>query len=126
MNLKILFIINAVVAALFGLVFVLMPEDALAQYGVKLMPKAGILVARLFGCTLLGIAVISWLAQSLGASDIRSAIVLGFFVIDVVGFVVSLLAQLDGVVNNLGWSTVAIYLLLGLGFGYFRFINPKG
>jgi hypothetical protein len=123
MNLKVLFIINAVLALLFGLAFVLIPGDTLAQYGVKLMPKAGIYAARLFGATLLGIAVISWFAQSLGTSEIRSAIILGFFVVDAVGFIVSLLAQVDGVVNNLGWTTVAIYLLLGVGFGYFRFMK---
>jgi hypothetical protein len=29
-----------------------------------------------------------------------------------------------GVENQLGWSTVAIYLLLAVGFGYFRFAKP--
>jgi hypothetical protein len=50
---------------------------------------------------------------------------LGLFVVSGVGFVIALLAQLDGVVNSLGWTTVAIYLLLALGFGYFRFIKTK-
>ncbi|MFC1481714.1 hypothetical protein ACFL6E_05665 [Candidatus Neomarinimicrobiota bacterium] len=122
---KNLLLINAIVALLFGVAFVLLPEQTLAQYGVKLMPKAGIYMARLFGATLLGIAVISWYAFLLGTVA-KSSIVLGFMVVDGVGFIVSLLAQLDGVVNNLGWSTVAIYLLLGLGFSYFRFIKPSG
>ena len=44
---------------------------------------------------------------------------------DAVGFVIALLSQLAGVggVNSLGWSTVAIYLLLALGFAYFRFVK---
>ncbi len=123
MNLKNLFLINAIVAVVFGLAFVLIPSDTLAQYGTHVMPKAGIYVARLFGATLLGVAVISWYAQPLGATDARDAIVLGFFVVDTIGFIVSLLAQVDQVVNNLGWSTVAIYGLLALGFGYFRFVR---
>ncbi|UCD37234.1 MAG: hypothetical protein JSW54_10410 [Fidelibacterota bacterium] len=125
MNLKNLLLVNAIVALFFGVVFVLLPEDALAQYGVKLMPKAGIFVARLFGATLLGVAIISWFARTMSA-DARSGVVLGFIVIDGVGFIVSLLAQIDGVVNELGWSTVVIYLLLGLGFIYFRFMKPGG
>lgn len=125
MNLKNLLLINAIAALFFGVVFVLLPEQTLAQYGVKLMPKAGIYVGRLFGSTLLGIAVISWFARSMDAKA-RTSIVLGLLVVNGVGFIVSLLAQLDGVVNNLGWSTIAIYLLLGLGFGYFRFIKPSG
>jgi hypothetical protein len=43
------------------------------------------------------------------------------FIGDAIGFVVALIAQLGGVENELGWSTVAIYLLLAVGFGYFRF-----
>ena len=35
------------------------------------------------------------------------------------------MAQLKGVVNSLGWSTVAIYLLLAIGFAYFQFTKPS-
>jgi len=44
---------------------------------------------------------------------------------DGVAFVLALMAQLKGVVNSLGWSTVAIYLLLALGFAYFHFAKPS-
>jgi hypothetical protein len=44
---------------------------------------------------------------------------------DVVGFVVILLGQLAGVANALGWSNVAIYLLLALGFAYVQFMEPR-
>lgn len=123
MNLKNLFTINAVIALLFGLTFVLMPATALGWYGISLMSAAGILMARLFGATLLSHAVITWQARPLGASEARSAIVLGLLVTDAFAFVVSLLAQLDGVANQLGWSTVGLYLLLGLGYGYFHFVK---
>jgi hypothetical protein len=35
------------------------------------------------------------------------------------------MAQLKGLVNSLGWSTVAIYLLLAIGFAYFHFTKPS-
>ena len=54
-----------------------------------------------------------------------AAIVLALFVSDAVAFVLALMAQLKGVVNSLGWSTVAIYLLLALGFAYFLFAKPS-
>jgi len=38
-----------------------------------------------------------------------------------IGGMVSLLAQFRGVMNDLGWSSVVIYLLFALGFGYFQF-----
>ena len=122
MNLKNLFLINAIIALFFGVVFVLFPTDTMAQYGVSMMPKGAVLVARLFGSALLGLAIITWFARSF-AKDAQRDIILGLFVLDGVGFVVSLLAQLDRAVNELGWTTVAIYLLLALGFGYFRFLK---
>ncbi len=125
MNLKTLLLFNAVVAGLFGLSFLIIPADTLGLYGVIMVPKGGILVARLFGANMIGVAVLSWLARPLGASEALSAIVLSLVVIDGLGFIASLLAQLGGGINNLGWSTVILYLLLFLGFAYFRFIKPK-
>ena len=60
MNLKNLFMINAVVALVFGAAFALMPEQTLSQYGIKMMPKAGLLMARLFGGCLLALTVGGW------------------------------------------------------------------
>ncbi len=42
-----------------------------------------------------------------------------------VGLVVTLLAQTEGIVNNLGWSTVVLFLFFTLGFGYFYLTRPE-
>ena len=122
MKLSTLMVINAVVALVFGLAFVLMPGRVVSYYAVTLN-EGGLFVGQLFGAALIGFAVLTWLARNSGANEARQAILLALFVSDAVGFVVALLAQLAGVANSLGWSTVAIYLLLALGFGYFRFMR---
>ncbi len=81
-------------------------------------------MAQLFGATLLTFAILTWTARNAGDSAARAAIVLALFVGDAIGFVLALMAQLRGVVNQLGWSTVVIYLLLALGFAYFQFTKP--
>jgi hypothetical protein len=124
MKLSTMFIIYAVISAIFGLTFIFMPQTALALYGITLSP-GGILIARLFGAALLEFALLSWLVRNAGDSEARKAIILAVFVGEVVGFIVALVGQLSGEVNALGWSTVAIYLLLALGFGYFQFIKPS-
>jgi hypothetical protein len=118
MRISYLFIIGAVLALVFGLGFVLLPEQLLSIYGITTDP-GGILTARLFGTALVGVGVLNWFARNADESDARRAIVLGLFVLNALGFIVLLLAQLAGVVNGLGWVNVAIYLLLALGFGYF-------
>ena len=124
MKLSTMFIIYAAISAIFGLAFVFVPETSLALYGITLGP-GGILIARLFGAALLEFALLSWLARNAGDSEARKAIILAVFIGEAVGFIVVLLGQLSGEVNALGWSTVAIYLLLALGFGYFQFMKPS-
>lgn len=123
MTLRNLFIITAVVAVVFGAAFVLVPSPLMSLYDVTLDAGA-ILVARLFGGALITLAVLSWLAKDAAESETRGAIVLAFFIGDAIGFIVALVGQLSGAVNTLGWSTVVIYLLLALGFGYFQFMKP--
>jgi hypothetical protein len=124
MKLTTLFIVYAVVSAAFGLAFVFVPETSLALYGITLSP-GGVPIARLFGAALLEFALLSWFARKSGDSEARQAIVLAIFVGEALGFVVALFGQLSGVVNALGWSTVAVYLVLAMGFGYFQFMKPN-
>jgi len=124
MKLGNLFAVNAVIAGLFGLGFIFAPAQLLAQYGLAIDAAFG-LVAQLFGAALIGYAILTWSVRKAGESDARRAIVLALFVSNAVGFVLSLMAQLKGLANPLGWSTVAIYLLLALGFAYFQFAKPS-
>jgi hypothetical protein len=123
MNLRILMIINTVIAGLFGLAFVLIPWQVISIYGVQPNPAINY-VGELFGAALIAFAVLSWSARDAEDSDARRAIVRALFFGDAIGFILSLIAQLNAVVNNLGWLTVVIYLFLAAGFGYFHFNKP--
>ncbi len=119
-----LMIINAVISLAFGLSFVLVPGQSLHMYGVTADAPLE-LVARLLGSAFLGYGVMTWSARSATASEVRRPVLLSIFVGDGVGFFVALIAQLGGVVNAMGWSTVVIYLLLALGCGYFLFLKSS-
>jgi hypothetical protein len=119
-----LLVVAAALGAVFGVAFVVASGPLLAIYGITL-DKAGTLVAQLFGAALISLAVVNWLARKVTEPAARQAIVLGNLAGDVVGFVVILLGQLAGIANDLGWSNVAIYLLLALGFAYVQFMEPR-
>jgi len=123
MSLRILMIINTIIAGLFGIGFVIIPWQMLSFYGVQ--PDAAInYVGALFGAALIAFAVLSWSAKDVDDSDARRAIIRALFFGDAIGFILALIGQLDAVVNNLGWSTVVIYLFLAVSFGYFHFKKP--
>ena len=81
-------------------------------------------VGELFGAALIGIAVLTWTARNAEASDARRSIILALFIADFLGFIIALTAQLGNVVNQLGWLTVVLYLVLAVWWGVFQFSKP--
>ena len=125
MKLKHLFIVHSVVALFHGGGFVLAPKLFMSLYGISLADSEATFIARLFGAALLIYCFVAWFARDAEDSAARRAIVLGFFLSGIVGFIVSLLGQLSGVMNALGWLVVGLYLVIaGGGYGYFYFIKP--
>ena len=124
MRLNMLLVVSAAIAAVFGAVFVVVPGPVAAIYGITL-DQAGMLAAQLFGGALIGFAVLNWFARDITDPTGRQAVVLSNLVGDTIGFVVILLGQLSGIVNALGWATVALNLLLALGFAYFQFMPRR-
>jgi hypothetical protein len=115
-----LFVANTVVALFYGLLTLFIPSQLLALYDVELN-AGGLIFARLFAAALLAFGLLTCSIRYSQPSRERQAIVLALFVSEAIGFAVTLLAELDGTVNALGWSHVAIYLLFAAGFGYLRF-----
>jgi hypothetical protein len=124
MKLSSLLVVAAIIGAAFGVAFVVATGPLLSVYGITL-DKAGTLVAQLFGALLIGLAVLNWFARNVTDPEARQAVVYGNLVGDVIGFVVILIGQLAGIANAVGWSSVAIYLLLALGFAYVQFMQPR-
>ena len=124
MKLNTLLLVSALVGAVFGIAFVVVTGPLLSVYGVT-TDKAGLLVAQLFGTTLLGFAVLNWLARDVRDPDAQRAVIYANLTGDTIGFVVVLIGQLAGITNAVGWSTVAIYLAFVLAFGYVGIIRPR-
>ena len=116
-------VIYALVSAVFGLGFALMPGQLLPIYGVE--PDAALrLIGQFFGAALLSLALLSWLARNLSDSESRRAIVLALLVGEAIGFIFALIGQFNGILNVLGWSVVVVYLIFTLGLAYFQFSKP--
>ena len=120
MKLNAFLIINAIIAAVFGLGFVFVPGQVLSLYDIAGGDQIE-LIGQLFGASLVAFAVVTWSVRNAPDSEARRAILLALLVGDAVGFIVALIGQLGGVVNAVGWSTVVIYLVLAIGFAYFLF-----
>ena len=122
MRLYIFLMIKAGISIIFGLSFLLIPVGTGSLFGVTL-DQAGGMTARYVGALLLGVGFICWFARlCTGYLEIQG-ILLSLFIADSLGFLIALFAQLSGMYNSLGWVNVAVWFLLALGLGYFRFVN---
>ena len=124
MRLSTLLTAAGVLALVFGLGFLLAPRSLLPMYGVTPDPMV-VLMARFFGATLVQLGLILYLIREVGDSRTQRGVILGSFVGSLAGLVVALTAQFWGLLNSLGWSSVAIYGVLLLGYGSFVFGKPR-
>lgn len=124
MKLSTLMVIKAIVCLGFGILFLAIPALLMSLYGVTLN-DGGVLMARLYGASLLGNLMLAWFSRNDPGSAALRAAILALLVYDAVGLIVAIVATLSGVMNALGWMVVGIYLFLTIGFGYFQFVKPS-
>jgi len=123
MKVKTMMIIKALVCLIFGPTLLLAPDFLADLNGISFGPGVQFF-ANLSGASMIGVLLLCWLAQEVDPSAVRTAITWDLVVYDAMGLIISLLYQLQGRMIALGWSIVAHYLFLTLGFGYFLISGP--
>ena len=118
MKLNLLFVINTILAGLFGLGLIFMPAIISDFYGAELT-SAGQFLAQMMGACLVGYAILAWLGRGLEDFAARRSMAIVFLLGYLLAFVLSLTGQLNQVLNQFGWINVAGYGILTLAFGYF-------
>ena len=124
MRLSTLLLIAGVIALVFGIGFLLAPRGLLHLYGVTPDP-AVVLMARFFGAALVQVGLVFYLIRDVGDPRTQRGVVIGSFLGTLAGLVVALTAQFWGLLNSFGWSTVAIYGFVLVGYGTFVFGRPR-
>lgn len=99
---------------LFGLEFLLIPEMALAQYGIP-TAAPNLMQARYFGSTLLAFGLLLWLARGTLDTTARRALLVASLVGNTIGLVLSLQARFAGLQGALAWLSVGLYGALAFG-----------
>lgn len=122
MKLKMLFIINAVVSIPFGVGSAVAPHLFLSLFGATLGP-AGAYMMQYAGAWLIGIGLVTWFTRDAAGSEVGGSIAMSLLVAYLVALVVSVLAQLGGVLNVLGWMPVLIQVFFVATLGYSLFVE---
>ncbi len=110
--------IFGIVAAIFGLGFIAIPEMIGAIYGIPAAPYT-VIMSRFDGAALLMIGVHFWLFRNVRDDDTKCTILKANVVGGIAGSGVSVWVALSGLENQLAWSTVLLYVGLAVGAIYF-------
>ncbi len=124
MKLRTILTLNGIVASAYGISFLLVPSTVLSIYGVTQGP-AEQLMGQYFGVALIGIGLLTWLAKEVTEVSTQRAMILALLISNLAGVIVSVLGTLSDVMSAVGWSAVAIYVVFGLGYGYFQFVKTS-
>jgi hypothetical protein len=79
MSARVVLIIGAAMALLFGLLLTLMPDQMLAGFGLD-APTAARVLSRDVGVTLVGLGLLNWLARNATGSTLRALLIANLFV----------------------------------------------
>ena len=109
--------VTAVVAVLYGLAFLLIPDGINALYGVPSAPHTA-LYTRFFGSALLGFGVINWFVKDSRSWDAIRGVLIGTAVTTAVGGLIALFAVVTGLSNAMTWASVLVNALLLVGALY--------
>lgn len=108
--------ITAVISLIFGLAMFLIPDTLMVFYKAEPLSASGKYNSQLYGGTLLGFAVLDWLAASNdNHGEIRTVLLANLVTVGV-GFLATLYQQLVAGAHPVNWSTVLLYLLLTIAF----------
>ncbi len=110
-----LFLTAGVLALAFGLGFLVAPAAVLPLYGVP-ADASTVLMSRFFGAALVHLGLVLYLLREVREPAAVRSLALAGVIGSVGGALVAATGVVSGVTNALGWSTVAIYLALLLGY----------
>jgi hypothetical protein len=120
MSFRTLLLVAGLLALGFGAGFLALPAPLLSFYGVT-TDSAGLFMSRFFGAALVELGLVLWFARGATDRSLQRAIALAGTLGSVVGLCVAVYGQLAGLVNGMGWSSVAIYAALLLGYASIAF-----
>lgn len=126
MSYKMMFTLNAIVALVFGAVFLLMPETILNYFEAEAY-VATILVGRFFGSAMISLGLLLWFTKDMPDEAVQKWMAISMFASAVLGLIVTILdiASEKNIMRANGWIAIVVYLLFALGYGFLLYLKPK-
>jgi len=127
MSYKFLFVLSAIVAVVFGLGFLIVPDQVLPFFGTTDAIEATRWASRFFGFASFAFGLVLWFAKDVSEPKVQRNLGFAMLVVSVVGFLLSIAGTMasNAVIRTNTWVPIALFALSGLGYAFMIFIKPK-
>ena len=121
MSYRLMFMINAIVCAVFGAVFLVAPKSILFFFDMTDAIVATQPIARFFGGALIVTAALLWFLQE-GGKELQKTHAITMMVASIGGFILTIMGMFsDKVIRANGWIPLVVYFLFAVGYAYLVF-----
>ena len=126
MGYKVLFVLNALIALVFGLGCLAAPALVLDQFGTEKY-EATLLVTRMFGMAAFTVGLLLWFSRNISDVNIQKQMGWSMFIASIIGLVVMVIgaSSASGVIRLNSWIPPVLFVLAGLGYGFMLFLKPR-
>lgn len=118
MSFTFLFRLHAILAIPYALGLLLIPRKIVNYFTKKSLLAPGAAITRLFGASLLFIALTTWESSFLNNVETQRMVARNLFIYTSIGFISLLFSQMSGHWNRWGWLNILSYLIFVIGYGY--------
>jgi hypothetical protein len=122
MGYRTLFLLNAFVAFLLGLAFLVVPALAISQFGVDSYTSTR-MIAQFFGTAMLTLGLLLWFAKDVTNDTVQKRMGIALLVGSLAGALVTVLGTVSGTLRANAWMAIVVYVLFGLGYAYLIFLR---
>jgi len=108
---KSVMLFKAFLALVIGLFVIVLPKTFCGWFTPVELNPLGKLLAGVFGAMLIGLAVIEYFGSAAPVSHLRKNVFLGTAIGNTIAFVITLIAQIQGLFSGTGWILVILWFL---------------
>jgi len=121
---RVMLVLNALVAILFGVAFMVVPTLSLQQFGMDQYATLKLLV-QFFGTALFTVGLLTWFAQSITDPGVQKGVSMALLVGSLAGLVIAVIGAFKGDIRIMSWLPVVIYFIFVLGYAFLLFLQPR-
>lgn len=124
MSYKFLFVLNALLAFVFGVAFLVVPAQSLGFFQAE-QYAATLLMGRFFGSAMIALGLVLWFVKDANDDGVQKMVAISLLISSVLGLVVNIMGIASGVIRTNGWISIIVYVLFALGYAFMLFLKPK-